>query len=429
MTGGGLRFDPAVETSAGVSPQRPDLWSYSSLTEVEACPRRWMLTRAQYPDLWSRSGYPMMPVIAVFGDVVHSALEAILKALIAAGCESTRVAGAAQVLRELGGITAVVERALKDRLARMDENPRLNRDRGRRLGCELSDRVPEARAQVQAYLRRIGLPSGSQPKQRAAKPDRGNSGSISCPQREPIGTGAYPEITLTAGELRLTGRVDLLTVADAVVRITDYKTGAEDPSHLDELRTYALLWRLDRAANQSGRKVTDLMVTYPSREVSVPAPADEELWEFGQTFETRIAAADTELAAAIPTAVTREDACGFCQVRQLCGEYWEQVVPNPDRVSPGGWFDYQGIVGPQNGVRSCWMMSRRTGKRELLLRTPSPSTVLTSGSQIRVLGIRLDNDLEVDVVIGAVSASSEVFVVTDANAASARIGVEGRHCN
>ncbi|MEH0843119.1 PD-(D/E)XK nuclease family protein [Micromonospora sp. CPCC 205711] len=413
MTGSGADFDPGIEASAGVWPQRPDLWSYSSLKEVEACPRRWMLTRAQYPDLWSRSGYPMMPVIAaVFGDVVHSSLEAILKALVAAGCESTRVAGAAHVLRELGGITAVVEHALKDRLARLVGNPRLNRDRGRRVGRELSDRVPEARAQVQAYLSRIVLPAGSQPK-RAANPDGGNTCSRSCPQRRPVGTGSHPEITLTADEVRLTGRVDLLTVADDVVRITDYKTGVEDPGHLDQLHTYALLWDLDRAVNPSGRKVTDLMAAYPSREVSIPGPGEEELRVLQQSFETRIAAADAEVAAPMPAAVTREDTCGFCQVRQLCAEYWEQIVPGPDSVPPGDWFDYQGIVGQRNGVRSWWMMSSRTGGRELLLRTPLPATELTSGSQIRVLGIRLDDDPEVEALVGAMSASSEVFVLND----------------
>jgi hypothetical protein len=413
VTGRGLQFDPGVEASAGVWPKRPDLWSYSSLKEVESCPRRWMLTRAQYPDLWSGSGYPTIPAIAaLFGDVVHGALETIVKALVAAGCESTRVAGAAQVLRQLGGITAVVEHALTDRLARLDGNPRMDGDRGRRLGREIKDRVPEARAQVQAYLSRTALPAGSQPKG-AAIPDGGNTGSSSRPQRRPVGAGAHPEITLTADELRLTGRVDLLTVADDAVRITDYKTGVEDPSHLDQLHTYALLWDLDRAANPSGRKVTDLTAAYPSREVSVPGPAEAKLRVLQQTFESRIAAADAELAAPMPAAITREDTCGFCQVRQLCGEYWDQVVPAPASVSPGAWFDYQGIVGPQNGVRSWWMMSRRTGRRELLLRTPSPSTALTSGSQIRVLGIRLEDDPEVDAFIGAMSASSEVFVVTD----------------
>jgi hypothetical protein len=188
----------------------------------------------------------------------------------------------------------------------------------------------------------------------------------------------------------------------------------EDPSHIDQLHTYALLWNVDRVVNPSARKATDLTAAYPSREVSVPGPPEAELRVLQQTFETRIAAADAELAAPMPAAMTNEETCGFCQVRQLCGEYWEQVVPAaPDRASAGAWFDYQGIVGPQNGVRSWWMMNRRTGRRELLLRTPSPSIALTPGSQIRVLSIRIDDDPESDTLIGAMSGLSEIFVMTD----------------
>lgn len=207
-------------------------------------------------------------------------------------------------------------------------------------------RVPEARTHVQALLSRTVLPTGSQPKS-AAIPESGKISSNSRLQHRPVGTGVHPEVTLTAGELRLTGRVDLLAVADDSVRITDYKTGVEDPSHLDQLRTYALLWDLDRAVNPSGRKVSGLAVAYPSREVSVPGPAEEELRMLQQTFETRIAAADAALAAPMPTAITREGTCGVCQVRQLCGEYWERFVPAPDNVSPGAWFDYEGNVGPK----------------------------------------------------------------------------------
>jgi hypothetical protein len=197
------------------------------------------------------------------------------------------------------------------------------------------------------------------------------------------------------------------------VRITDYKTGVEESSHLDQLHTYALLWDMDEAVNPSRRKVTHLTAAYPSRDVSVPGPTEEELRMLQQTFETRIAAADAELAASMPTAVTREDTCGFCQVRQLCGEYWEKVVPALSSASRGAWFDYEGVVGQQNGVRSWWMMNRHTGGRELLLRTPSSSTALTSGSQIRLLSIRLEDDPDGEALIGSMSASSEVFVRTD----------------
>jgi hypothetical protein len=416
VTQSGLEFDPGVEASSGIWPAPPELWSYSSLKEVAACPRRWMLTRAKYPALWARAGYPPLPVrAALFGDVVHEALETIVKALVAAGCESPRAAEAVQVLRELGGITAVAEQALDKRLARLDDNPRLSGDRRKRLEVELRDRLPDARTQIQGYLARTDLPAAGQPSGPATCAN-GSAGPRSVEPRQPVGVGAHPEVTLTAEALRLTGRVDLLTVAGDAVRITDYKTGAEDPNHLDQLHAYALLWDQDRDVNPSGRKATTLTAAYPGHEVTVPAPAEDQLQALREAYEARIASAEAEIFTPMPTAVTGPENCGFCPVRQLCREYWEEVAPAPATLSPGAWFDYQGVVGQQNGPRSWWMMSRRTKRRELLMRTTSPLTTLPTGLQIRVLGVRLDDDPEVDALVGAMSASSEVFIVTDRSA-------------
>src|SRR5207247_1291621 len=73
----------------GSWPEPPEFWSYSSLYEAEVCPRRWSLKRASYEGIWSRSGYPPRPSMpAIVGDVVHRALDAILRALYDAGCAS-----------------------------------------------------------------------------------------------------------------------------------------------------------------------------------------------------------------------------------------------------------------------------------------------------------------------------------------------------
>lgn len=43
------------------------------------------------------------------------------------------------------------------------------------------------------------------------------------------------------GEVQLTGHVDVLSVADGMVRVLDWKTGYADGSHRDQVRAYALL--------------------------------------------------------------------------------------------------------------------------------------------------------------------------------------------
>jgi hypothetical protein len=48
-----------------------------------------------------------------------------------------------QVLKNLGGITAIAEQVLKQRLAQLDENPRLKGDRVRRIHITVRDHLPD----------------------------------------------------------------------------------------------------------------------------------------------------------------------------------------------------------------------------------------------------------------------------------------------
>ncbi|MGP3955615.1 PD-(D/E)XK nuclease family protein [Nonomuraea sp. 3N208] len=403
-----VSFATGVEASEAVLPSQPTYWSYSSLQEMEACPRRWMLSRAEYPELWGKRGYPPLPVAAaLFGDVVHAALEIIVRKLVAAGCMSPRTAEAAQVLRDLGGITAVVEMALHDRLAMLDGNPRLDNDRMKRISVELRDRVPHARSQVQVYLSRTVLPAtpwgaGSQSDSDTLARGLG---------RRPAGPGTHPEIPLVAEALRLIGRVDLLAVTQDRVGITDYKTGVEDPGHLDQLRLYALLWDLDRIANPDRRPATELTAAYPSRDVTISAPDETQLRNLEETMRQRIAAAETELVASVPKALPSKQKCALCQVRQLCDAYWEQA-PDALTLSTGTWFDCQGVVGPQNGTRSWWLLSERSGQKTMLLRTGATMPVLPPGRRVRLLNLQLDDPVT-RVTSATLTTASEVFVLTD----------------
>lgn len=66
-----------------------------------------MLRRATYPELWAGHGYPERPTLpALFGDVVHAALETILRAYSASSCTSMRDPLTVEVLRSLGGFSS-----------------------------------------------------------------------------------------------------------------------------------------------------------------------------------------------------------------------------------------------------------------------------------------------------------------------------------
>src|SRR6185312_12568017 len=79
-------------------PDPPTELTFSALKEIEACPRRWALASANYPDLWEDYGYPpRVQLQALFGTVVHAVLETVTRELVGAGCSSVHDASAVEV--------------------------------------------------------------------------------------------------------------------------------------------------------------------------------------------------------------------------------------------------------------------------------------------------------------------------------------------
>lgn len=382
----------------------PPIWSYSSLKEVETCPLRFALSRADYPDLWAQHGYPRLPSpAAICGDVVHGALEIIVKGLVRAGCSSSRSAEAVAVLRELGGYTKVAEDVLAVRLALFDGNPRVSEDQRIQLTRSLADWVPEAREQIQTYLNRLDLRRPASPTAVAT--------AHGANARYPARVGDHPEKQLVAEELRLRGRIDLLSVNVDGVRITDFKTGAEDAAHHDQLRLYALLWDADSAANPDRLPVTELVAAYPDRDVAVSVPSPDDLVRIRDSVTARIEIADADAADDPPTAKLGEH-CGRCNVRGLCDIYWASEAATTAEVADGAWYDLAGEVVREHGVKSYVLREGRTSS-DVLVRTPTPSLRLPVGRHIRILGARrvIDPDEEGS-LIAALTRTSEVLELT-----------------
>jgi hypothetical protein len=373
---------------------------------MEACPRRWMLNRAEYPELWDGVGFPSSPSApALFGDVVHLSLEVVLRALAAAGCDSTRGVAAVGVVKALGGYTVVVERALELRLERLHGNPAVKPDRLARLRTFLTDRVPEARARVQAIMSRTTLPQELGPKAQASENADGEP-----KKRTPLGVGAHPEVRLVARDLRMNGRVDLLTVDAASARIVDYKTGEEDPGHQEQVKVYALLWDLDDEVNPAGLATSELTVAYSARDVTIPGPTAAELRVIEAATAVRIAAADADVSD-VPRALPSPENCQYCPVRHLCEDYWSSAAPAPIAARIGEWLDIDGVVTAPNGAKS-WHLRTTTGETDVLLRTPTESTELHVGDRVRVLGVRRDEEPDTGIIVAAMTAQSDLYRVT-----------------
>ena len=251
-------FSVGVEGSDGIWPALPQAWSYSSLRDASECPRRWALSRASYPDLWSQRGYPPRPVLpALIGDVVHSVLETLIRSFRERDCTSLGDPKVVAVLKQLGGYTKLAQQGIDERLQRLTGNPRVGPDRIELLRTALRVKVPEIRQHVQTLIARSHFAADTQP------------GEASAGGRGPLSAGLYPEVEVRAPELRLIGRADILAITETGCEITDYKTGSSDPHHVDQVRLYALIWSQDKELNPQSQLATRLILAYSAQDVEV----------------------------------------------------------------------------------------------------------------------------------------------------------------
>jgi len=362
-----------------------------------------MLSRATYPKIWSRWGYPPRPTLPILvGDVVHGILEVLLRSFREHGCTSLADPATVKVLKDLGGYTKLVEQRIEVELAQLADNPRAV-DRLAPLHTALRVKVPEIRQRVQAVIARTRF----QPATETV------GGESSAAGRGPLSLGFHPEVELRAPELRLAGRADLVTVEEDACEITDYKTGSPDPHHADQLRLYALLWSRDADLNPQSSPVRRLIVSYPSHDVELDPPTPAELDILAAETTDRIHEAEVSLQERPPPAWPEVTMCRMCGVRQLCSEYWTELNHGLSDVAAGSeqdWFDFQGTVTSQNGARS-WLVGTDADKPALLLRTSSEAVPFKIGDQIRLLNLRREVDPESAQPIGSMTHVSEVFAL------------------
>jgi len=397
-------FSTGVVDSDGSWPNPPSTWSYSSLREASECPRRWMLSRANYPDIWDHWGYPprsSMP--ALIGDVVHGSLEVLLRSFKKHGCTSLADPATVAAIKDLGGYTKLVEQRIEDELEKLADNPRAA-DRIGALRTALRVKVPELRQRVQTTIARTRFTATQSHESSGGTP--GTRGELS--------PGFHPETELRASELRMAGRADLVTVEEDACEIADYKTGNPDPHHADQLRLYALLWNRDHELNPRTLPVSRLVVSYPSHDEDIDPPSATELDDLAAENTELIQQAEASLKQHPPVACPEATICRMCGVRQLCSEYWTalggELGDALNELDPE-WFDVEGQVRSQNGPRS-WLISSEN-QTSLLLRTSSEVVPFQVGDRIRLLNLRREIDPESAHLIGSMTQVSEVFRMND----------------
>lgn len=388
-------FETEIRGVVGQWPKSPNTWSYSTLREVEACPRRYMLRRSNYPTVWAKSGYPERPFLhAIMGEIIHQCLERILHALHHSGCEGLRDPRAIEVLRSLGGYSALIQETIQAPLARFSENPRAE-DKIDSIRKNLVIRVPEMRERLQALLSRLDLNPAAL-RTRYTKEQEAHRGALEL--------GSHPEVVLRAPSLKIAGRADLVTITNKGSEITDYKTGIPNEAHKEQLRFYSLLWSLDADANPNVEPVSQLIVSYSSHDERVDPPSPVENAELQEIVKERVVAAEAELAVRPPAARPSLD-CRSCPVRHMCGEYWTSSYSVP---APGDSFgDAEVQVTGRNGTRS-WN-AIKADQVSVLLRSPQEQTEFEQGNRLRLLDIAITTREENEQPVITLTKWSEVY--------------------
>lgn len=391
--------------------------SFSTLSELEACPRRWALSAAEYPHVWEHRGYPRAPQPAALeGTIVHLAIEMIAHALAERGCPSLLHESAISTLKELGGFTAIVVDCLDRALRPYEGNPRaapiLEGVRRR-----LSPRVPELRSRVQRLLSRI------HPESRAASP----GGPTTHPEgesRHQLLHGTHAEVELRVPELGWHGIADLLTLSTTSCEIRDFKTGTPKQEHEFQLRTYALHWARDRDLNPSGRLADKLVLSYDERDVEVPAPRANTLRSLEDELRERTAEALAAVQRDPPEARPSPENCAYCTVRHLCEEYWQSHArhgggrESPERQFADLQIKLSGRHGPTSWDGIVESPSGLKAGRPILLRTSSLRFDLHPGQRIRLLNVHAGMPNEESIedeslpVVATMGTSTEVFLLS-----------------
>ncbi len=380
-------------------PAAPKMWHFSLLKEIETCPKQWALTSAEYPNLWDGHGYPPMAnPRALAGQTVHATVSSVCNALSEAGCSHLSDVEVIQVLRKMGGFTAILTETIDRILDRQRSNPRMGH-LIERFRNDLVQDIPAMRQQVQRHLNRISLIPRA-------------SSLTGAPHGGKLWGGSYHELRLRDDSVSFVGIVDLLQIENRRCTIWEFKTGVPSDQHSEQLRTYALLWAADKERNPDGIPVSRMLLSYDDHVEDVAPPDPDTLSSLRVDLLKRREAALAAVSSTPPVANPVPEHCRFCSVRQLCSEYWVARMKWQEE-GDGTWVDIEVKVGASRGPRS-WdaLVVAATGIPKetpvvLVLAQTISHTVLQKGMHVRLLNVR-QGETEGVITVG-ISATTEVF--------------------
>lgn len=287
-------------------PDPPTRWSFSALTRVEECPRRWSLRKRGAPRCATGAATSSGPWGSVRGRAAHEVLELLLQIHQRHGGPPAGSPALPDFWRTHlpQGLRALVRDHIAEEVRRSKEIPAPVAERMLRL---VEDQVPALVSVVGAMFRAT----------LDALPRAGDAAPI-----------VEPEVEVHARLSEGPGG-DWFGKIDAVVRrgvdavLIDFKTGARKDRDIAQLRAYACLFACAPRVNQ-GASVRRLLLFY-GQGAPVPVDVPDAAGVEAESASLSHRAEDSAIALRErpPRAVTTLEGCSTCDVRASCDAYWQ----------------------------------------------------------------------------------------------------------
>ena len=373
------------------------IWSASTLNEVEECPKRFALRRANFPEIWSRAGFPnRISAAQVKGIVVHEVVSIIMNSVqISSELPEMCIMS---FLKERGGYLELLKITLEKELLSASSNPRAElmvESIRREVLADLS----ELRGQVQYFVKEsINKVPGINTRLDNLEINDKVSTTFQIP---PINS----EYKIVDSEFPIEGYLDLLLTNEDIDHIIDYKTSKTiHDEYWDQLSLYAWLW--NRSAKNLRKGDCRIEVISGANLSESRVIKIEDLPIIQMKVLDRIKNAELSITGEI-AAKPSLDSCKFCAVKVMCNPYWSM---SESQSTEAKWLDLRiRTLGRLGG--NAWSVS--------ILSDDTPAMLIVGdrddgsieiGQELRLLNAYKNEDVETGVVV-RLSKNSEIFRV------------------
>jgi hypothetical protein len=353
-------------------PSPPAYYSYSSLSVLQECPRRWQLIQGQYGDL---NRLPEAPSEAAeVGHLVHEVLSRLMVALAQRGLPSLGSKGFQEAMKSID-LRGLVQRQIDTVHGKIEGHPRAAAVHWHLTLGDVLNRVLH-----QFHLTYPLVQAGKTIKIPPSTPSKGSKIENKDLASKLTVKGLLSEEEVRHATMRLRGFIDLIHATQTGPVILDFKTGAQHDEHRNQLELYALLWW-----SSTGQIPSALVLRYADR---------EDRWTIDEATLLQMESTYKNLLDKFDAALSKKPAdahpgphCRRCPGRPFCDPYWTTGPAGVDPLSAaeGTWLDVEGkLLAVGEGAAQVLIQGNQV---TLTLQEP---TLLRAavGSTLRLLGVR-----------------------------------------